>query len=90
MVSKDVQIVNKLGLHWRASGRIARIAWRYANTTIILERTGFQVNAKSPMGLMSIAASRGTWVKVYTNGDDEEEAMKAIEPLLADRFGEEE
>jgi phosphocarrier protein len=89
MQQRELEIVNKLGLHARASAKLTQVAGRY-KSEIWLSRSGRRVNAKSIMGVMMLAAAKGSTITVETDGRDEEEAMKAIEALIAERFGEDE
>ena len=87
MPSAEVQIVNKLGLHARASAKLTQVASHYP-CEIWLTRSGRRVNAKSIMGVMMLAAGKGSKVTLETSGPDEEEAMNALCALVADCFGE--
>ena len=89
MQQRDVDIVNKLGLHARASAKLTQLAARY-QCEVWLTRNGRRVNAKSIMGVMMLAAAKGTRVDVETDGSDEAEAMQALMELIAGRFGESE
>jgi phosphocarrier protein len=89
MPKTEVAIVNKLGLHARASAKLARLANMFASE-VWLERNERRVSAKSVMGLMMLAALRGTTLTIETVGKDAEEAMARIVELIANRFGEEE
>ena len=89
MPQRELEIVNKLGLHARASAKLTQVAGRY-KSEIWLSRSGRRVNAKSIMGVMMLAAAKGSTIVVETDGRDEDEAMKAIEELVAARFGEDE
>jgi len=87
MMRKTCQIVNKLGLHGRASAKLVQCAGGY-QSHIEIERNDQRVNGKSIMGVMMLAASQGTWITIEAVGDDEEEALEALELLIRDRFGE--
>lgn len=87
MTRKDFEIVNKLGLHARAAAKLVQCASRFASH-IEIERRGQSVNCKSIMGVMMLAASRGTQVTVSAEGEDAEAAIGAIGELIAERFGE--
>ena len=87
MLQQEAEIINKLGLHARASARLTQIAGNYASD-VWLSRNGRRVNAKSIMGVMMLAAGKGAKVTLETSGPDEEEAMKALCALVADCFGE--
>jgi phosphocarrier protein len=89
MLQREVEIINKLGLHARASAKLTQVAGRF-EADVWLSRNGRRVNAKSIMGVMMLAAAKGTTVVVETDGADEEEAMRAVEALIANRFDEEE
>jgi len=84
---QDVEIINKLGLHARASAKLTQLAGTF-RCDIWLERNGRRVNGKSIMGVMMLAAGKGTTVTIETNGDDAEAAMQAILGLINDYFGE--
>lgn len=85
----EVAIINKLGLHARASAKLARLANMFTSE-VWLERNNRRVSAKSVMGLMMLAAPKGTTLTIETVGRDADEAMARIVELIASRFGEEE
>lgn len=87
MTRKEVEIINKLGLHARASTRLTQVAGRYASE-IWIARNDRRVNAKSIMGVMMLAASKGSKVALEASGPDEAEAVDALVALINDRFGE--
>jgi phosphocarrier protein HPr len=89
MLQREVEIINRLGLHARASARLTQVAARY-KANVWLGRNGRRVNAKSIMGVMMLAAAKGSTVVVETDGPDEEQAMHAIVRLVAGRFDEDE
>ena len=89
MLQREVEIINRLGLHARASARLTQVAARY-KANVWLGRNGRRVNAKSIMGVMMLAAAKGSTVVVETDGPDEEQAMDAITRLIAGRFEEDE
>jgi phosphocarrier protein len=89
MLQLEVEIINKLGLHARASAKLTQTAGRF-RSDIWLSRNGRRVNAKSIMGVMMLAAAKGSTVVVETEGPDEDEALRALESLVASRFGEDE
>jgi phosphocarrier protein len=89
MLQREVEIINRLGLHARASAKLTQVAGRF-EADVWMSRNGRRVNAKSIMGVMMLAAAKGTTVVVETDGADEEEAMRAVERLIANRFDEEE
>ena len=87
MLRQEVQIINKLGLHARASAKLTQLASGF-KCEVILLRNDRRVNAKSIMGVMMLAAAKGTTIGIETNGEDEAEAMQAIQNLINDYFGE--
>jgi phosphocarrier protein HPr len=89
MPSKSLEIVNKLGLHARAAAKLTQVAGGFTSE-IWLSRSGRRVNAKSIMGVMMLAAGQGTSVLIEAKGDDADQAIAAIEKLVAERFGESE
>lgn len=89
MPSAEAPIINKLGLHARASAKLTQLASSFA-ADVWLERNGRKVNAKSIMGVMMLAAARGSTITVETEGSDADDALARILALIADRFGEEE
>ena len=87
MPRAETEIVNKLGLHARASAKLTQLASSFP-CEVWLERNGRRVNAKSIMGVMMLAAARGTTITIDTQGEGADEALLAIQELVADRFGE--
>ncbi len=87
MQQTDVLIKNKLGLHARASAKLSQLASQFP-CEVWLSRNGRRVNGKSIMGVMMLAAAKGTTIAVETSGEREEEAMGAIRALIDDFFGE--
>ena len=87
MLEREVEIVNKLGLHARASAKLTKLAGEY-ESEVWLERGPRRVNAKSIMGVMMLAAAKGTRLKMEVSGSDEEKAMDALVALIGDKFGE--
>lgn len=87
MISAELPIINKLGLHARASAKLTQTASRF-RCEIWLSRSGRRVNAKSIMGVMMLAAGKGSTVVVEADGEDAEQAVSALKELVADRFGE--
>ena len=87
MQQREVMIINKLGLHARASAKLTQLASKF-KCEVMLSRNNRRVNAKSIMGVMMLAASKGTTIAVETNGEDEAEAMQALLNLINDCFGE--
>ena len=87
MISKEIEIINKLGLHARAAAKLVTTASQF-QSEITLGRNQQRVNGKSIMGVMMLAASQGTRLTLEVSGDDEAEALSALESLVNDRFGE--
>jgi phosphocarrier protein len=87
MPVSEIEIINKLGLHARASAKLSQLAAQYP-CEILLSRNGRQINAKSIMGVMMLAAGMGSKVTLETVGDQADEAMAALTTLINDRFGE--
>ncbi len=87
MQQREVEIVNKLGLHARASAKLTQLAAKY-QCDVSLSRNGRKINAKSIMGVMMLAAGKGSRVLLETDGPDETEALDAIVALVGDYFGE--
>ena len=89
MQHKEVEIINKLGLHARASAKFTKLASQF-RCEVWLTRKDRKIDAKSIMGVMTLAASKGSIVEIETNGEDEEEAMAVLVALVADYFEEDE
>jgi phosphocarrier protein HPr len=87
MMKRPVKVVNKLGLHARASAKLTQVASKF-QSAVWLTRNARRVNAKSIMGVMMLAAGMGSTVELETDGPDEGDAMEAIERLFAEKFGE--
>jgi phosphocarrier protein len=87
MQQREVEILNKLGLHARASAKLTQLAAKY-QSDVQVSRNGRKVNAKSIMGVMMLAAGKGARVTVEIDGPDEAAAMDAIVALIGDYFGE--
>lgn len=87
MISRQVEIINKLGLHARASTKLTQTAGKFASE-VWIERNGRRVNAKSIMGVMMLAAAKGSIVTLEANGSDEAAAIDALTALIEDYFGE--
>ena len=83
----EIEIINKLGLHARASAKLSQLATQFP-CEILLSRNGRQINAKSMMGVLMLAAGIGSTVTLETVGDKADEAMEALTALINDRFGE--
>jgi phosphocarrier protein len=87
MFQKDIEIVNKLGLHARASAKLTQMAGQF-QSEIWIVRNERRVNAKSIMGVMMLAAGMGSQIEIETHGEQEQQAMEALLTLVADKFGE--
>ena len=87
MATAEVQIVNRLGLHARASAKLTQLATGFA-CEIWLARNGRRVNAKSIMGVMMLAAGKGASIVIEAQGEDAEAALAALQTLIADKFDE--
>jgi phosphocarrier protein len=87
MPERDIDIVNKLGLHARAAARFVKTASAF-EADIRLRKDGREVSGKSIMGVMMLAAARGSRITVTAQGPDAEAALDALETLVGDRFGE--
>jgi len=87
MPKAEVEIVNKLGLHARASAKLTVLAGSFP-CEVWMERNGRRINAKSIMGVMMLAAGMGSKVFVETEGERAEEALQALQALIAEKFGE--
>jgi phosphocarrier protein HPr len=89
MPQTEVEIVNKLGLHARASAKLTQLASAF-QSDVWLSRNGRRVNAKSIMGVMMLAAGKGAKIGIETDGSDADLALQAILKLIIDKFGEDE
>jgi len=87
MLRREIEIVNRLGLHARASAKLTQLAGSYGSE-VWMARDGRRVNAKSIMGVMMLAAAKGTNIEFEIDGPDEQAAMDAIVALIDDKFGE--
>jgi len=87
MPKQEIEIINKLGLHARASAKLTQVAGGF-QCDVWLSRSGRRVNAKSIMGVMMLAAGKGTTVLVEAEGADAEAALAAVLKLISDKFGE--
>ena len=87
MLQREIEIINKLGLHARASARFTQVAGQF-KSDVWVTRNGRRVNAKSIMGVMMLAAAKGSKIIVEIEGPDEVQAMDALRALIADCFGE--
>ena len=88
MITKQAKIINKLGLHARAAAKLVTLASSF-KSDIQLGLNGKQINGKSIMGVMMLAAAQGFTVDLTVSGEDEEQAIEALLELINSRFGEE-
>lgn len=89
MITRDLDIVNKLGLHARAAAKLVKLSSSF-QSSIDIEKDGQRVNSKSIMGVMMLAAGCGSQITLHADGDDEQAAIDAITDLINRRFDEEE
>jgi len=87
MISENITIINKLGLHARAASKLVSKASGF-QSDVFIDKQGNRVNAKSIMGVMMLAAGKGAKVILEVDGSDEEDCMKAMIHLINNRFGE--
>ena len=87
--SRNVEIINKLGMHARAAAKFVKLATSF-ESDIDIEKDSRRVNAKSIMGVMMLAASKGSTITLYASGDDAQQSLDALEHLINDRFDEDE
>lgn len=87
-ITKDIQVVNSLGVHARPAAAIVQCVLRF-ESDVFITFNGNRVNAKSIMGLLTLAATKGSRLKISCSGADAEAAIKAIDDLFASKFGEE-
>ena len=87
MIKQEIEIINKRGLHARASSKLTQTASQFGSE-IWIEKNGRRVNAKSIMGVMMLAAAKGSTVTLEAEGKDENEAIAALQLLINDYFGE--
>ncbi|HEY0563185.1 MAG TPA: HPr family phosphocarrier protein [Methylophilus sp.] len=87
MIKESIQIINNLGLHARASTKFTQTASQF-KSEVWVEKNGRRVNAKSIMGVMMLAAAKGSMIEIEANGEDEVAAMAALKTLINDYFGE--
>ncbi len=89
MLEQELKIINKLGLHARAAAKLVKLSSTFASS-IDIEKNDQRVNCKSIMGVMMLAASCGSTVKLYIDGEDSSAALKALTELIENRFDEDE
>jgi phosphocarrier protein len=87
MLEKKVAIINRLGLHARAAAKFVKLANRF-KASVKIEKDGIQIDGKSILGILTLAAVQGTKVTLMINGEDEKSAMKALVNLIENRFEE--
>lgn len=87
MLYEELEIINKLGLHARASAKLTQLAGKF-QSEVWMTRNQRRVNAKSIMGVMMLAAGKGSTVTLEVEGPDEQECLAAIRQLIGDKFGE--
>jgi phosphocarrier protein HPr len=87
MIQQELEIINKLGLHARASAKLTQLAAKF-QSDVWLTRNGRRINAKSIMGVMMLAAGKGARVTLEAEGPDEEASIAALSALINDKFGE--
>ncbi|MCL1886541.1 MAG: HPr family phosphocarrier protein [Betaproteobacteria bacterium] len=87
MIERELEIINKLGLHARASAKLTQLASKYA-CEVWMTRNNQRINAKSIMGVMMLAAGKGVKVTLETDGPGEVECMEALTALINGKFGE--
>lgn len=88
-INRKVEIINKLGMHARAAAQFVQLASGFVSH-IELEKDNRRVNGKSIMGVMMLAASKGSIVTLHANGEDEGESISRLEELINNRFNEDE
>ncbi len=89
MLRTEVEIINKLGMHARAAAKFVTLAQTFS-AEIKIEKNGQEVNGKSIMGVMMLAASQGSMIELIVDGDDEQQATKYLHELINNRFDEDE
>ena len=87
MIRQPITIINKLGLHARAAAKLVRLASQFSSS-VKISRSNTEINAKSILGVMMLAAAKGTELELVVDGADEIEAVKALEALINNKFDE--
>lgn len=87
VASQEVEVINKLGMHARAAAKFVKLASIF-NSEIEIERKQLRVNGKSIMGVMMLAASKGTLITIHAEGEDAEEGVDKLVTLVKNKFGE--
>jgi phosphocarrier protein len=88
-VSRNIEIINKLGMHARAAAKFVKLATSF-DSNIDIQKDSRRVNAKSIMGVMMLAASKGSTITIHADGSDAEKSVDALEQLINNRFDEDE
>jgi phosphocarrier protein len=88
-VSRDIEIINKLGMHARAAAKFVKLATSF-DSNIDIQKGSRRVNAKSIMGVMMLAANKGSTITIHADGSDAEKSLDALEQLIKNRFDEDE
>jgi phosphocarrier protein len=88
IIKENIEIINELGLHARAAASFVKVAEKY-KSDVKIEKDGLSANGKSIMGILMLAAPKGSVVTVTCSGDDAEDAMKELKELINNKFGEE-
>ncbi len=89
MLRKEVTILNSSGLHARPAAALVKLTSKFHNTKILLQKDGLEVNAKSIMGVMTLAAEKGSKLLIIAEGNEEDEALNQIVELIKNKFAEE-
>ena len=87
--SRDIEVINKLGMHARAAAKFVKLATSF-DSKIDIQKDSRRVNAKSIMGVMMLAASKGSTITIHADGSDAEKSLDALEQLINNRFDEDE
>ena len=87
--SRNIEIINKLGMHARAAAKFVKLATSF-DSNIDIQKGSRRVNAKSIMGVMMLAASKGSTITIHADGSDAEKSLDALEQLISNRFDEDE
>ena len=87
--SKNIEIINKLGMHARAAAKFVKIASGFSSH-VDVEKSGQRINGKSIMGVMMLAAGKGSFITLHIDGDDSDDCIRALENLINNRFDEDE
>lgn len=85
MIQKELKVINKTGLHARPAALLVKTAGKF-KSNIMISKDGFEVNGKSIMGVMTLGAESGSVILICVDGEDEEDAINALEELIQNRF----